>query len=126
MKKLIAAVTAVTAVIAVTVAVGFAQAADLQGSFVGAGCAGGGSGVWHFVNPQTGGGSSTLDVSFTTGDVLGVAPSKVNKSVTQYYVTHDGFLQSAHTSLGGKIVVSDLTCESVPPPPPPGDVPPPP
>src|SRR6266487_6290324 len=112
MKKVIAALVAMMALVAVTVAVGLAQAADLQNNFVGTNC-GGLSGVYHFVNNQTGGGSANLVTTWSTAPTtVTTAPSLVNNSVNQYYVTHDGTLLSAHTSLGGKIVISDLTCSS--------------
>ena len=119
MKKVIAALVAMMALVAVTVAVGLAQAADLQANFVGSNC-GGLSGAYHFVNNQTGGGSANLITTWSTApSPVSTPPSVVNNSVTQYNVTHDGTLLSAHTSLGGKIVISDLVCASPPPPPPP-------
>ena len=38
------------------------------------------TGNWHFVNNQTGGGTGTLDVCFSSGCYSGVQPSKVNAS----------------------------------------------
>ena len=93
----------------VLVGVSVAVAADLQESHVGKSCPGGGTGEWHFVNTQTGGGSSALTTTWSTSpSPVVTAPSKVNQSVTQYDVTHDGVLLSATTSLGGKIVASPV------------------
>jgi hypothetical protein len=123
MRKAIAVVALVASFAVVGVSV--ALAANLQSSFVGTSCPGGGTGAWHFVNTQTGGGSSSLTTTWSTSlSPVVTAPSVVNRNVTQYNVTHDGTLLSATTSLGGKIVVSDLDCGEAPPPPPPPPPPP--
>ena len=119
MRSVFAALTATMALVALTVAIGLAQAAGLQEHQDGMSCPDGATGVWHFVNVQTGGGSSTLTAVFSTGTAGPVDPIKVNKNSAQWNVTHDGVLQSVSTSLGGFVVVSDLTCDSTPPPPPP-------
>src|SRR4029453_10300141 len=101
MRNVFAALTATMALIALTVAIGIAQAASLQEHQVGMSCPGGGTGVWHFVNVQTGGGSSTLTAVFSTGSLGRGGPFKVNKNSAQWNVTHDGTLLSVSTSLDG-------------------------
>jgi hypothetical protein len=107
MRKALAVFAAVASLGVVGVSV--AVAADLQADKVGQSCPGGVTGEWHFVNNQTGGGSSALTTTWSTSpSPVVTAPSKVNKSVTQYDVTHDGVLLSATTTLGGKIVASPV------------------
>jgi hypothetical protein len=75
---------------------------------------GDGMGVWHFVNNQTGGAAAgTLNATFSDGSVWNVAPSAVNQNTQHFYVESTGTLISATTTLPGKLVLSDFTCEDV-------------
>ena len=75
---------------------------------------GDGMGVWHFVNNQTGGAAAgTLNATFSDGSVWNVAPSAVNQNTQHFYVESTGTLISAETTLPGKLVLSDFTCEDV-------------
>ena len=97
-----------------------ARAADLNPGQVGAfSC--NGTGIWHFVNNQTG--TTTpglLTVTFSCGTFSNVAPSKVNSNgVQQFLVTTHGncTLEGASTNLPGNLVLSDLTCAAATPTP---------
>ncbi|MBD3946871.1 hypothetical protein [Nocardioides ganghwensis] len=71
-------------------------------------------GVWHFVNNQTGGAApGTLNATFSDGTVWNVAPSAVNQNVQHFYVSSTGTLVSATTTLPGRLVLSDFSCEDV-------------
>lgn len=71
-----------------------------------------GVGVWHFVNNQTGGaGAGLLTATFSDGTVWNVAPSKVNQSNQHFYVESSGTLISASTTLPGRLVLSDFSCD---------------
>lgn len=71
-------------------------------------------GVWHFVNNQTGGAApGTLNATFSDGTVWNVAPSAVNQNTQHFYVESTGTLVSATTTLPGRLVLSDFTCEVV-------------
>ena len=71
-------------------------------------------GVWHFVNNQTGGAAAgTLTATFSDGSVWVVGPSAVNQNVQHFYVESTGTLVSASTTLAGRLVLSDYTCEDV-------------
>jgi len=75
---------------------------------------GDGMGVWHFVNNQTGGAAAgTLSATFSDGSVWNVAPSAVNRNVQHFYVESTGTLISATTTLPGRLVLSDFSCEDV-------------
>jgi len=82
----------------------------------------GGTGLWHFVNNQTGGAAAgTLDACFSSNGVVtcttGVQPTQVNGNTQHFYVTAAGTVVSAETNLPGKLVLSHFTCEVEPPPP---------
>jgi hypothetical protein len=70
-------------------------------------------GTWHFVNNQTGGApAGQLTATFSGGQVVTVAPSKVLKSVQHFDVTASGTLESATTgTLPGRLVLSDFSCD---------------
>lgn len=71
-------------------------------------------GVWHFVNNQTGGAAAgTLNATFSDGSVWNVAPTAVNKNTQHFHVESTGTLVSATTTLPGRLVLSDFTCEAV-------------
>lgn len=71
-------------------------------------------GVWHFVNNQTGGAApGTLNATFSDGTVWNVGPSAVNQNVQHFYVSSTGTLVSATTTLPGRLVLSDFSCEDV-------------
>jgi hypothetical protein len=75
-------------------------------------------GTWHFVNNQVPGGSGpgTLTAEWDSGDTCNVGPSKVNGSTQHFNCIASGELVSASTNLGGKLVLSDFSCESKEPP----------
>jgi hypothetical protein len=90
---------------------GAALAATLNPAHIGSTCDG--SGLWHFVNNQTGGGAGTLTLDFNDGcDVVSVVRTKVLTSVNQWDVTTSGdcTLEGASTNLLGNLVLSDLFC----------------
>ena len=94
-----------------------AHAADI-GNLSGQSC-GDFSGIWHFVNNQTGGApAGTLTASWSSGDTCSVGPSQVNTNVQHFNCIASGGLLSASTDLPGKLVLSDFTCETKTPPPP--------
>lgn len=67
-------------------------------------------GNWHFVNTQSGGGTSPLYVCFTSG-CISVQASKVLNSTTHYNVSASGTLLNGSNNNPGKVVLSDFTCE---------------
>jgi hypothetical protein len=71
-------------------------------------CPDGGS--WHFVNTQSGGGSTSITVVFNTGSVTD-GPSEVLKNTTHYRIEAAGTLITAFNNNPGKIVLSDFTCD---------------
>jgi hypothetical protein len=71
-------------------------------------------GVWHFVNNQTGGAAAgTLNATFSDGSVWNVAPSSVLQNTQHFYVESTGTLVDATTTLPGRLVLSDFSCEDV-------------
>lgn len=79
---------------------------------------GGDTGIWHFVNNQTGGaGAGSLQATWSSGDSCTVSASKVNANTQHFYCSASGALQSAVTNLPGRLVLSDFTCEKKSEPP---------
>ena len=78
------------------------------------------SGTWHFVNNQIPAGSptGTLSASWSTGETCTVLASKVLSSTQHFYCTASGTLLSASTNLGGRLQLSDFSCDTKEPPPP--------
>lgn len=77
------------------------------------------SGLWHFVNNQTGGAAAgQLTATWSSGDSCTVGPSKVLGSTQHFFCNASGTLVSASTNLPGKLVLSDFSCETKEPPPP--------
>jgi hypothetical protein len=76
------------------------------------------SGTWHFVNNQVppGSGEGTLTATWSSGDTCSVGPSKVNANTQHFYCVASGTLESASTNLGGRLVLSDFSCETKEPP----------
>ena len=72
------------------------------------------SGTWHFVNNQVpaGSGQGTLTAEWSSGDTCSVGPSKVNASTQHFNCIASGTLLSASTNFGGKLVLSDFSCET--------------
>jgi hypothetical protein len=70
------------------------------------------AGTWHFVNNQVpaGSGTGTLTATFTGGSCT-VASTKVLTSVQHFFCSAPGTLLSASTDLGGRLVLSDFSCE---------------
>jgi hypothetical protein len=76
-------------------------------------------GGWHFINNQTGGAApGTLTATWSSGDTCTVGPSKVLTNTQHFDCVASGELLSASTSLPGRLVLSDFTCETKTPPPP--------
>ncbi len=101
-----------TAVVAMAMTMsGAAMAADLS-NLSGQSC-GALTGTWHFVNVQVpaGSGTGTLTAYWTSGSCT-VAASSVNKSMQHFYCTASGDLLSASTNLGGRLQLSDFSCET--------------
>ena len=109
MKKWLKVSALGAAIGAVSVAAWAATISNLSGQSCGAT-----TGAWHFVNNQTGGGSGTLDVCFSSGCISGVQPSKVNASNVHFDVVASGSLTSAVTTLPGRLVLSHFTCGEPP------------
>jgi hypothetical protein len=75
---------------------------------------GGGTATYHFVNNQLGGGvaDGTLTYSFSGNPANQTTGPSMNNGPTQHFlVTSTGTLLSASTNLGGKLVLSDVTCK---------------
>jgi hypothetical protein len=92
-----------------------AYAATLDTSKFGGliGQCGGGTATYHFVNNQLGGGvgNGTLSFSFAGGLTGTTGPSMNNGPTQHFLVTSNGTLTSASTNLGGKLVLSDVSCK---------------
>jgi hypothetical protein len=73
---------------------------------------GGGTATYHFVNNQLGGvPNGTLTYSFAGGLSGSTGPSMNNGPTQHFLVTSNGTLTSASTDLGGKLVLSDVSCK---------------
>jgi hypothetical protein len=99
----------------VAVALGIASSAALAASLAnlsGQSC-GDFTGTWHFVNNQipAGSGTGTMTATWTTGSCV-VQASKINSSTQHFYCTASGTLTGASTNLGGKLVLSDFSCDT--------------
>jgi len=71
------------------------------------------SGLWHFVNNQTGGApAGTLTATWSSGDSCVVSPSAVNSRTQHFYCSASGALTSASTTLPGRLVLSDFSCDT--------------
>ena len=107
------------AMAALSLTFGSVQAATIS-NLSGQSC-GGFSGTWHFVNNQVpaGSGTGTLTATWSTGETCTVQASKINQSTQHFNCTAGGTLTSAATNLGGRLVLSDFTCDTKEPPPPP-------
>lgn len=89
------------------------------GNLSGQSC-GGDTGIWHFVNNQTGGaGAGILNATWSSGDSCTVTASKVLGNTQHFDCVASGTLLSASTNLPGRLVLSDFSCSSKEPPPPP-------
>ncbi len=76
------------------------------------------TGLWHFVNNQTGGaGAGTLTATWSSGNCCTASASQVNRSNQHFNCVASGTLLSASTNLPGRLVLSDFTCDSKEPPP---------
>lgn len=105
-------------VAALGVVFGAAQAATIS-NLSGQSC-GAFTGTWHFINNQVpaGSGTGTLTATWSTGDTCTVQASKVLSNTQHFYCTAGGTLTSASTNLGGRLVLSDFSCDTKEPPPP--------
>jgi hypothetical protein len=76
------------------------------------------SGTWHFINNQVPAGSQqgTLTATWSTGETCTVLASKVLSSTQHFYCVAGGTLTGASTNLGGRLVLSDFSCETKEPP----------
>lgn len=106
------------AVAALGIAFGAAQAATIS-NLSGQSC-GAFTGTWHFINNQVpaGSGTGTLTATWSTGETCTVQASKVLSSTQHFYCTAGGALTGASTNLGGRLVLSDFSCDTKEPPPP--------
>ena len=71
-------------------------------------------GTWHFVNNQVPAGSQlgTLVATFSSGEVASdIGEQKGGGSTQHFYVTASGTLLTAETNLGGRLVLSDFSCD---------------
>lgn len=81
---------------------------------------GGDTGMWHFVNNQTGGAAAgVLSATWSSGDSCTVSASKVLSNTQHFNCIASGALLSASTNLPGRLVLSDFSCTTKEPPPPP-------
>ncbi len=104
------AVRTALAAIALTIS-GAATAADIS-NVSGQSC-GSLTGTWHFVNNQLRGASpGTLTAAWSSGDTCAVGASATTRSVQHFYCSASGELLSASTNLGGRLVLSDFSCET--------------
>jgi hypothetical protein len=75
----------------------------------------GGTATYHFVNNQLGNPGvpdGTLTYSFSGHPANQTTGPSMNNGPTQHFlVTSSGTLLSASTNLGGKLVLSDVTCK---------------
>ncbi len=75
------------------------------------------SGEWHFVNNQTrSAGPGTLWAEWDSGDTCHVGPSQVSRNNQHFNCVASGELVSAETTLPGRLVLSDFSCETKEPP----------
>lgn len=73
------------------------------------------TGTWHFVQNKVPAGSpaGTLTATFSTGQTCQVVASSVLQSTQHFYCTgFSGTLTGASTTLPGKLVLSDFSCET--------------
>ena len=102
-------------VVALGVYAGTALAAQLE-NLSGQSC-GDSTGIWHFVNNQTGGAAAgTLNATWSSGNSCSVSSSKVLSNTQHFYCTGAGTLLGASTNLPGRLVLSDFTCGEKEPP----------
>lgn len=88
-----------------------ALAADIE-NLSGQSC-GGDSGMWHFVNNQTGGAAEGfLMATWSSGDSCDVSASKVKRNTQHFNCVASGELLTATTNLPGRLVLSDFSCEA--------------
>ena len=107
MKKLFRLTALGVAAGAVCVAAWAASISNLSGQSCGAD-----TGVWHFVNNQTGGAAAgSITATWSSGETCTTGPSKVNATTQHFYCGASGTLLSAVTNLPGRLVLSDFTCE---------------
>lgn len=91
-----------------------AIAADLSNGN-GQSCAEGQTGVWHFVNNQTGGAAPGTIVVLFDNAVIVQGATAVNRNNQHFTFEHlGGTLVDASTNLPGRLVLSDFTCEGDP------------
>lgn len=70
-------------------------------------------GNWHFVNNQTGGAAAgTLTANWSSSDSCSVGPSAINAKVQHFNCVASGTLLGAVTTLPGKLVLSDFSCNA--------------
>ena len=71
-------------------------------------------GTWHFVNNQIplGSGLGTLTATFSGGSCT-TGPGHVTQRVQHFFCTAIGELEGASTDLGGRLVLSDFSCDTV-------------
>jgi hypothetical protein len=106
---------------AITLGISGVALAATIGNLSGQSC-GSETGLWHFVNNQTGGaGAGVLNATWSSGDTCTVTASKVLGSTQHFNCFASGTLLGASTNLPGKLVLSDFSCQSKEPPPPPCD-----
>jgi hypothetical protein len=75
------------------------------------------TGTWHFVNNQTGGAAAgTLTATWSSGDTCTKTADTVLANTQHFFCTASGTLLTAVTNLGGRLVLSDFTCETKEPP----------
>jgi hypothetical protein len=100
----------IAAALAAAVSGGAAYAATLSNAN-GQTCAFGGT--WHFVNNQTGGATTgTLTANFSGGvQIVDSTPDKVNASTVHWNIVARGTLLSGSSTLPGRLVLSDFTCD---------------
>src|SRR5688500_5382439 len=77
----------------------------------GAGCPAGQQGTFAFtVNQTTSTQAGTVTASFDSGETWTVGPTYVTKKTREYFVNAYGKLQSASSSVDGKLVLNRFWC----------------
>jgi hypothetical protein len=113
MKKWLKVSALAAAIGAVSVAAWAATLSNASGQ-----SCGGASGVWHFVNNQTGGVQTpgTLTATWSSGDTCTTNAYQVNANMQHFNCvgTYSGTLIAGATNLPGRLVLSHFTCGEPP------------
>jgi len=90
---------------------GTAMAVDINPAHIGSICS-----TWHFVNNQTGGAPAGSLTAWISGQECTTGPSSVLQNTQHFHCSIPGTLESASTTLPGRLVLSDCGPPIKPPP----------